>query len=1024
MKLKNLKLAVFLLFLPLAASAQFFVTGDDPGKLKWDYIDTESYRVIYPQGVDSLARVYGRKLEKYKVPVARTSGHMTGECTGKRLPVILHAYNDANGSVALGPMRMDLYTVPSAYDPEPLPWSTMLSIHESRHVTQMQLGLAGKHKPGKWFLGEGWNMVAFLLYPGTAKTEGDAVVAETALSRSGRGRTADFLNYYWVSMDHGEFKGWFKWRLDSQLKYNPTYYALGYLTLGGFRYLYDYPNIVGNALRMVSEHPGKIGCMYDVSKEVTGKKWEEMWREVCDTMYGKWKADADRRAPYITSERVLPESKRYTDYTDHVIAGPDIYAIKKGHVHTPSIVRIDSTGKEHFVRSQSYMASAPRWDDTSGRLYWSETLPDERWSLRSSSKIRYMEGGKGPKKTFRNKELLYNPACNEKGIAAIQYLNDGHSVLNILEDSKGKIMQSFPAPDTLQLVETAWLGDDIFVTAISDNGYGIYCLKDGGWTKALDPQPVMIKDFKSYGTKTLMFTCDRTGVNELYHFYPFTGELRQKTSTRYGASDFRYSEDGKMLYYSSQTMMGKHLFRTPADSLLNRKVRFDSLYRYHIAERVTQQENDLAKEQGYAAAVTVKEEEVEMSEPKRYRKFTNMFNLHTWFPAYVSVDNIMNNLSFDPFWQTLSLGISGVTQNNLSTAIGEAGYSAHKDPYNEKKWRHSGHIKFTYSGLYPIFQFAFDINDRGARQYTTFADNSSGQVYMVESKERSAPYVSGKVNMYIPFNFSSGGWSKGVIPRLSYTITNDIFDTGYILMERGGKHDLSRETDAFAGYQAGKKVIRQYASGSVRAYAMRYVANSQVYPRWGIGAEAGVSGGLESYKVFSPMGYVYGYGYVPGIIRTQGLKLSAMWQTKLRNESAFSQRVVDILPRGLSENTILGNRLSMIYNDIVKVTADYAIPVYIGDVTLGGNWLAIKRLVLYPHFDYTFLTKKTGLWSAGIDLTADFNAIITLEIPFSFGLTFSWNGGSAWNSLNGKVFSEQTIKMDKWFLGPIFNISF
>ena len=66
--MRYLKLLAFLIFIPFTASAQFFVTGDDPGRLRWNYMDTESYRVIYPQGSDSLARVYARKLEKYKVP--------------------------------------------------------------------------------------------------------------------------------------------------------------------------------------------------------------------------------------------------------------------------------------------------------------------------------------------------------------------------------------------------------------------------------------------------------------------------------------------------------------------------------------------------------------------------------------------------------------------------------------------------------------------------------------------------------------------------------------------------------------------------------------------------------------------------------------------------------------------------------------------------------------------------------------------------------------------------------------------
>ena len=30
------------LMLPFSAYAQFYVTGDDPGRLKWNFIDTES----------------------------------------------------------------------------------------------------------------------------------------------------------------------------------------------------------------------------------------------------------------------------------------------------------------------------------------------------------------------------------------------------------------------------------------------------------------------------------------------------------------------------------------------------------------------------------------------------------------------------------------------------------------------------------------------------------------------------------------------------------------------------------------------------------------------------------------------------------------------------------------------------------------------------------------------------------------------------------------------------------------------
>ena len=152
-----------LLLLPCSAGAQFYVTGDDPGSLKWRSMDTDSYRVIYPAGTDSLARVYASQLEKYKIPVSRTTGHMTGHGDGKLMPVVMHAYNTSNGSVAWAPKRMDLFTVPSAYNPEPIPWPTMRALHESRHVTQMQFGMNNTMKPFNYVFGEKFNILASLV---------------------------------------------------------------------------------------------------------------------------------------------------------------------------------------------------------------------------------------------------------------------------------------------------------------------------------------------------------------------------------------------------------------------------------------------------------------------------------------------------------------------------------------------------------------------------------------------------------------------------------------------------------------------------------------------------------------------------------------------------------------------------------------------------------------------------------------------------------------------------------------------
>ena len=1003
--------------LPFISSAQFFVTGDDPGRLKWYSIETDNFKVIYPEGTDSLARVYAEKIEKFRIPVSLTTGYISGQGDGRKMPVVMHAYNAANGSVAWAPKRMDLFTLPSAYDPEPMPWSTMLSVHESRHVTQMQFGMTRAQKPFTWVFGEMWNILVSLLYPGISNMEGDAVITETAWTSSGRGRTADFLNYYWVAFDNGDFRNWNRWRFVSQVNNAPNYYSLGYLTIGGFRYLYDCPEYMNAAYNLAASRPYSLLAFRRTAEKLTGKKFNDAFKEVCDTMYTLWKADADARKPYIPSEQVSADTRFYTEYKNNTIAGNDIYAIKKGHINTPVLVRIDSTGKETRISSFASDAGRMQWDPSSKRLYWSETSTDKRWNLQTKSRIRYIEEGSGRKRTVRNQALLYNPALSDSRISATRYQQNGKSFIEIIDSNTGKTIQSIQAPDSLQLLESVWIGEDIYATAISDNGYGIYRTSD--WETILAPQPVKIKDFYVWNDE-LIFTCDRTGVNELYHLDPSTGNLTQKTSTRYGAEDFQYK--GDWLYYSSQALDGKKIYRTPVDSLMNRSVNFSDIHHYHIAEAVTAQEKAIALEK---EAETDKK--VTVSDPQRYGKFRNAFNLHSWAPVYVNVDNIMN-MSFDQIWQAASLGATGIFQNRLSTAVGEIGYSAHKDPYNPAKWRHSGHARFTYSGFYPIIEARVNFNDRAARQYNAYAYIfPDGKASMeISSRELSTPYIEGILSTYIPFNFSSGGWYKGLIPKLTYRIGNDKFNTGLAVMKMEEQGILGQDGKYTSGYNpvfishtAGKNTFRHSLTGSLRGYTMLGTASSAVYPKWGIGAEIGASGSLESSLYLSPMGYFYLYGYVPGILAEQGLKLTLMTQQKLRSDAVFGQPIVSVLPRGLSSNASLASWISIRNSNITKITLDYAVPIFIGDLSIGGPFFAIKRLVVSPHFDYSFIADK-GLFSVGGNIILDMHSILRFGWPCSFGVTMSYNGGPAWNS----IATDSGITLDRFHIGPTFNVSF
>ena len=97
--------------LSFSAAAQFSTDEDNPIGLKWSYMDTRDYRIIFPKGSDSLARAYGLELQKY-VPVLKGSlGFSPNMMYKKPQPVVLNSlYSVANGAVTWAPRRMSLYT--------------------------------------------------------------------------------------------------------------------------------------------------------------------------------------------------------------------------------------------------------------------------------------------------------------------------------------------------------------------------------------------------------------------------------------------------------------------------------------------------------------------------------------------------------------------------------------------------------------------------------------------------------------------------------------------------------------------------------------------------------------------------------------------------------------------------------------------------------------------------------------------------------------------------------------------------
>ena len=115
------------------AAAQYYTLGNDPANAKWSIIRGDTYKIIYPQQTDSLARRYLYLFEKHR------HTNLAGlRIESPKMPIILHPYTTtSNATVVWAPRRMEIFTSPPATGGNAQNWETQLALHEGRDLGQM-----------------------------------------------------------------------------------------------------------------------------------------------------------------------------------------------------------------------------------------------------------------------------------------------------------------------------------------------------------------------------------------------------------------------------------------------------------------------------------------------------------------------------------------------------------------------------------------------------------------------------------------------------------------------------------------------------------------------------------------------------------------------------------------------------------------------------------------------------------------------------------------------------------------------
>lgn len=268
----------FLLLSPNRAFSQYYNTGVENGKTKFKEIKTEKFQIIYPDFYETKAQEFANVLDTVYGFVGKSL-----KTNVPNVPFLLHINTSyANGLSVWAPKRIELWTTthPSNYA---YPWMWQLAIHEWRHSAQVYALNKGLTKHLVNIFGE---HIYGLILGGFVPNwflEGDAVVAETALSATGRGKTPDYNMYLKAQvLDKGKYS-YDKAILGSMKDYVPNSYIIGYNMVSFGREKYE-RDIWGEMLENVGRNFWKLQFFGRSEKRDLKINKEALYHEMIDSL--------------------------------------------------------------------------------------------------------------------------------------------------------------------------------------------------------------------------------------------------------------------------------------------------------------------------------------------------------------------------------------------------------------------------------------------------------------------------------------------------------------------------------------------------------------------------------------------------------------------------------------------------------------------------------------------------------------------------------------------------------------------
>ncbi len=929
------------------AKGQFYSTGTEPWSTKWCQIETAHFQVVFPKKYESK----GKDLAQYLEAVYQVGGYSLAH-NPRKISVIVHANSSvSNGMVAWAPKRMEIYSV-NSQDTYAQDWLQQLAIHEFRHVVQIDKTNIGLTKVLSFLFGESAVGAVIGLYLPPWFLEGDAVLAETVLSQSGRGRTPAFQQSLRAQFLEKEVYSYEKATLGSYKDYVPNHYEIGYQLVASARERYGatiWERAVTNSGKAYHLNPFLRGI-----REVTGLNKRLLYRSITDSLRLSWGAEVSSILPDIQSVN-KSDSSLYQNFLYPQAWHSKVIAQLESPSFTPRFVLIDTLGNK-----RSFLEIGVRTDDAfdlkNDKMVWSEFRPDLRYTHRNYAVLRTFNLMNGDVKTITSKTRYFAPKLHpiDSTLLCVGFEADGSQFIAILDQNSGSLLKKIPVASNDEIISPIWSlrGDTIYSIILDSRGKRIdsYILQSEQWNTLLTPTFTNISNLCD-NDSLLLFTSNNSMQENIFALDKRSKSIYQVTHSLFGCRYTSINSQGQLLC----SLYGANGYRVGKRAVDVTDLKATELgFQPSLVQSVSKQE----------LGVTAFETRDSLLVVKPYSR-ANLLNFHSWGPYLYDDGNTY-------------MGLSLSSQNLLSNTLVTVGYNA--DPaYSSERY----YASLKYSGWFPELELKVKYGDRSlVGSSVNYVEQMDYDVIYTKVDENQSVFSLEPI-ISVPFNLSNGRFYNYITPMV-----------GGVMQQFGqySEHNqfyIDNGNDRFSliGDQWVENPVTEYISvkyGLVLSSQKRR-SERDVWSRGGVRADI--------YYQESPFGdFSRGTMFsakldllIPGLFMHDAFKVSAIFEDKKPYYSGNSNRYAysNIFTPARGYENIQSDK-------IMSYKFDYQVPILNPDAVLSGAFY-LKRLRLNLFADYSCYSRLESSGEAcfnatsiGSDFWIDYH-LFQWSVPLQFG---------------------------------------